>query len=86
MQLEVNATFAAMRADEAAIDALFSKYRCTHAYIDVGTNLGVQPRKLYEPKVYASQFEKSSLPALTRLHALFHKHFGSPEDLSLIHI
>ena len=32
--------------------ALFRRHNCTHAYIDVGTNLGVQIRKVHQPKLY----------------------------------
>ena len=46
------ATLAAMRSDELAIDRLFAEHRCTHAYLDVGTNIGVQLRKLFEPSKY----------------------------------
>ena len=38
--------------DDAAIDSLFERYKCKHAYLDMGTNLGVQIRKLYEPEKY----------------------------------
>ena len=34
------------------IDALFRKHGCRHAYLDVGTNIGVQIRKLFEPHKY----------------------------------
>ena len=43
----------AVEAQDAAIDALFTQYQCEHAYLDVGTNLGVQIRRLYEPTKYA---------------------------------
>ena len=37
-------------ADEwSRIESMFTASRCTHAYLDVGTNIGVQIRKLYEP-------------------------------------
>ena len=36
----------------AHIDELFRTYRCEHLYIDAGTNIGVQIRKLYEPDKY----------------------------------
>ena len=42
----------AMHADEVAIDRLFARHHCTNAYLDVGTNIGVQLRKLVEPKKY----------------------------------
>lgn len=34
------------------VDELFSSFTCKHVYLDVGTNLGVQIRKLYEPHKY----------------------------------
>ena len=34
------------------MDELFSSFTCKHVYLDVGTNLGVQIRKLYEPSLY----------------------------------
>ena len=39
-------------SDLAMIDALFRKHGCRHAYLDVGTNIGVQIRKLFEPHKY----------------------------------
>lgn len=40
-------------ADESAqIDALFAGAGCQSVYIDVGTNIGVQLRKLFEPHKY----------------------------------
>ena len=38
--------------DLARVDALFTRHGCVHAYLDVGTNIGVQIRKLYEPHKY----------------------------------
>ena len=60
---------AATSADDAAIDALFASGHCEHAYIDVGTNVGVQIRKLYEPHLYPgatvhSKFDRVFGPAL----------------------
>ena len=49
------AEFSAGRAsngDERAITRLVTKFGCTAAYIDVGTNIGVQLRKLFEPYKY----------------------------------
>ena len=39
-------------AFHAAVDELFRSYRCQSVYLDVGTNIGVQIRKLYEPEKY----------------------------------
>ena len=38
--------------DSAQIDALFAGAGCQSVYIDVGTNIGVQLRKLFEPRKY----------------------------------
>lgn len=55
------------REDEARLDALFASHKCTHAYLDVGSNIGVQLRKLYEPRKYRGA---SVLP-------IFDAHFGA---------
>ena len=39
-------------SDEAAIDRLIEGGQCEHFYLDVGTNVGVQLRKLFEPHLY----------------------------------
>jgi len=44
-------------------------HSCTHIYLDVGSNIGVQVRKLFEPAKY---------PNATRLLAEFTKVFGEP--------
>lgn len=41
-----------IRSDEQQIDHLFMQHRCRHVYLDVGTNIGVQIRKLFEPHKY----------------------------------
>ena len=46
--------------------AMYANTNCTLFYIDVGTNIGVQIRKLYEPLRY------SNAPVL----AIFDKYFG----------
>jgi len=38
--------------DEARIAQLFADFDCRHVYLDVGTNVGVQLRKLFEPHKY----------------------------------
>ena len=44
---------AAVRAqaarDDARIDRLFARHNCQYVYLDVGSNNGVQIRKLFEP-------------------------------------
>ena len=42
----------AYREDEARIASLVASHRCEHIYLDVGTNIGVQIRKLFEPHKY----------------------------------
>ena len=61
---------AATSADDAAIDALFASGHCKHAYIDVGTNVGVQIRKLYEPHLYPG----------APIHTKFDRVFGPATD------
>ena len=39
-------------SDEAELDELFSRHRCRHLYFDIGTNIGVQIRKLFQPALY----------------------------------
>ena len=41
-----------MARDEEDIRALFADGVCKHLYLDVGTNIGVQIRKLYQPELY----------------------------------
>lgn len=52
--LALNSTVAEMRRDEARITHLIAKRGCTHVYLDIGSNLGVQIRKLFEPRKYAA--------------------------------
>jgi len=39
-------------SDMVRIDKLFSLFHCQHVYLDVGSNIGVQVRKLFEPQKY----------------------------------
>jgi hypothetical protein len=48
----VSAFYNLARNDEAAIDQLFAEYKCHNVYLDVGSNVGVQIRKLFEPEKY----------------------------------
>ena len=34
------------------VDGLFARWNCTHVYLDVGSNIGVQVHKLYEPSKF----------------------------------
>ena len=49
-----------------AIDAFLAQHRCEHVYLDVGTNIGVQIRKLYEPTKYPH----------AGVEPIFAQHFG----------
>ena len=51
--------------DEARLDALFAEHNCTSAYLDVGSNIGVQIRKV-RPRPLACSLARS----LARLHLL----------------
>ena len=57
--------------DESRIAQLFAQYRCRHVYLDVGTNVGVQIRKLFEPALY---------PKAQASHEVFERFFGSPRE------
>jgi len=56
-------------SDEAQIAELFAGGRCQHVYFDVGSNIGVQIRKLYEPRLFLH-----TPPAVK----VFHRLFGPP--------
>ena len=43
---------AAIREDDDRIQNLLLSHKCKHVYLDVGSNIGVQVRKLYEPEKY----------------------------------
>jgi len=49
---------------------------CYHVYIDVGSNRGIQVRKLYEPMKYPG----------SKVHKLFDKYFGLPTERNLSEI
>eukprot|EP00037_Helgoeca_nana_P028753 m.340214 g.340214 ORF g.340214 m.340214 type:complete len:360 (+) comp27825_c1_seq5:204-1283(+) len=44
----------------AAINKTFERSSCTHVYLDVGTNIGVQIRKLYQPHLYPGKKGRSA--------------------------
>ena len=46
---------------------------CYHVYLDVGSNIGVQVRKLYEPELYPK----------ANVHTIFNSQFGSIEERTL---
>jgi len=52
VHLQVEDGLQKLMAFHAAVDELFRSYRCRSVYLDVGSNIGVQIRKLYEPEKY----------------------------------
>jgi hypothetical protein len=58
------------RLDLQRAGALLRSGKCEHVYLDVGTNLGIQIRKLYEPKYF---------PGADVL-VTYNETFGSPEE------
>ena len=60
---------ASLRKGNAASNSLLLK-GCTHVYLDVGTNLGVQIRKLFEPELYPH----------SAMLAFFDQWFGDGEE------
>mmetsp|Transcript_43258 Transcript_43258/g.72115 ORF Transcript_43258/g.72115 Transcript_43258/m.72115 type:complete len:346 (+) Transcript_43258:117-1154(+) len=53
-------------AEDGDVHELFDHYNCEHVYIDMGTNVGVQIRKIHEPQKYPNAL---ALP-------VFQKYFG----------
>ena len=47
---------------------------CYHVYLDLGTNIGIQVRKLYEPKLYPD----------AKFHEFFEKYFKRGSSLPYI--
>lgn len=47
---------------------------CRHVYVDVGSNVGIQVRKLFEPDLFPD----------APVHSIFNEAFGKPRDLSVI--
>merc|ERR1719352_153558 len=56
-----------LHADLRAVDELFANFKCKHIYLDLGTAIGVQILKLYQPQLY---------PKATALEA-FDEDFGT---------
>ena len=83
----VAASEASDAIDEAAIWQTIDTYNCTMAYLDVGSNIGVQIRKLFEPHLYRmvkpNQREyvpidgKSSFVGVPPVLSVFDEKFGS---------
>ena len=79
----VAASEASDAIDEAAIWETIDTYNCTMAYLDVGSNIGVQIRKLFEPHLYRNGTEyvpkkgKSSFVGVPPVLSVFDEKFGS---------
>ena len=69
--------------EERAIDALFEEFDCEHVYLDVGTNIGVQIRKVYEPHKYRQADSEGNYATALQL---FDKHFGPSPRCSVCSI
>ena len=52
MHTSANATW------QTRIRRLIDEHRCHSVYLDVGSNIGVQIRKLYEPSLYVGRDPK----------------------------
>ena len=57
-----------LEPDEQQISDLIRDFKCHSVYLDVGSNIGVQIRKLYEPQAY-----NRVDPELSRLSQTFFK-------------
>ena len=51
-QSHLEALYSQTVADERAIETLLMRFNCSHAYFDMGANIGVQIRKLHEGALY----------------------------------
>ena len=65
------ALHAAATRDEERIAELLATHACQHVYIDVGSNIGVQLRKLFEPAKY---------PKAASTHGVYERYFGPVGD------
>jgi hypothetical protein len=50
---------------------------CQHVYLDVGGNIGVQTRKLFQPNLYMAKSKANSKRFEASIMATFKKHFGA---------
>ena len=66
-----HALHAAATRDEERIAELLATHACQHVYIDVGSNIGVQLRKLFEPAKY---------PKAASTHRVYERYFGPVGD------
>lgn len=65
-QSYLESLYARTIVDEHSIDTLIRRFNCSHVYFDMGANIGVQVRKLYEGALYKN----------ARVLPLFHATFG----------
>ena len=64
------------------IRTLIRTHKCNAAYLDVGSNVGVQIRKLYEPHLYAGKDPK--MPALARKFELYEEPDDADREAGLV--
>lgn len=66
--------------DMARLDDMFARHACRHVYLDVGTNVGVQIRKVLEPAQYPITHSRlqsrSSNGAAQYVRKVMASHFG----------
>ena len=66
--------------DMARLDAMFATHNCRHVYLDAGTNVGVQIRKVLEPARYplsgAGRSEHQFVAAAKYTHEVMRSNFG----------
>ena len=60
----------------------FDLRTCSKLYLDVGSNIGVQVRKLYEPHKYpmTPAARKHLYGSKLTVHQFFNQEFGAPEQ------
>ena len=67
--------------DMARLDAMFATHNCRHVYLDAGTNVGAQIRKVLEPARYplsgAGRSERQFRTAAQYTHEVMQAHFGN---------
>tara|TARA_B110001452_G_scaffold233461_1_gene211298 strand:+ start:410 stop:1390 length:981 start_codon:yes stop_codon:yes gene_type:complete len=73
---------AALFADDMArLDAMFASHSCRHVYLDAGTNVGAQLRKVLEPARYplsgAGHSERQFRSAARFTREVMQSHFGN---------
>jgi len=67
--------------ERQSLDELFATFKCKHVYLDIGSNIGVQIRKLFEPSKYRGmdkQKVRHSGGVTSKALAIFDDVFGEP--------